>query len=126
MKRLVWASAGSVLIVSVSRLAFTGPSIGRSSLGVPLSTRVMRSTIGGQGARYKCNTINICPYFYCPDPPGVYRDNGDYSTCGYTGNASDSCSNNATYYCNRDHYHNKVCQNYWHTDLPPYSRCIST
>lgn len=126
MKKLMWLSAGSVLIVSVSRWAFTGSPVGPSSLGIPLSARVMSATVGGQGARYKCNTIAQCPYVGCPDPPGVYRDLDQYRVCGYTGNLQDSCSNNATFYCNRDHYHDKVCQNYWHTDLPSYSKCIST
>lgn len=125
MKKLMCLSAASVVIASLSHFALTRPTVARSSLGVPLSVPEMRATVGGTLVGYQCVGSANCPYYYCPDPPGIVKSTNYYPVCAYTGGAQYSCENNATYYCNLDHYNHRVCYDYWHTDLVEKSKCLA-
>lgn len=125
MKKLMLVSATSILAASVSWFALTRSATGNHPSGVPLGLEEMRTTVGGQGAKYQCSQSTACPFADCPGD-GFFNSDDSYYTCKYTGNSADSCQNNATYWCNLAHYRYAQCSTYWHTDLSQKSRCVSS
>jgi len=126
MRKVPSLPLSSAIAVSVLSLACARFAINSKSLLTPLTARDMRAIIGGQGAKWQCDQYTKCPYWGCPEPPGIYGTWDDYSVCKYTGNAAHYCQNNVEYICNVDHFHDNPCVNYWHLDVWNVNRCLST